>query len=126
MSKVIVIDDEPFILMMIEDKLQRAGIKVITLRESVNAMPVIKNEHPDLIILDWMMPELSGIELCKMIKSNPAISNIPVFMLTAKGQEADEQLGFRSGVTRYITKPFSPKSLLEMVEETIGRSQPSK
>jgi len=122
MSKVIVIDDEPFILMMIEDKLKKAGIKVITLRESINAVPVIKNEKPDLIILDWMMPELSGIDLCKMLKSEPDIANIPIFMLTAKGQEADEQLGLKCGVIRYITKPFSPKSLLEMIQETIGKT----
>ncbi|MEK6581589.1 MAG: response regulator [Nitrospirota bacterium] len=122
MRKVIVIDDEPFILMMIEDKLKKAGIKVITLRESINAVSVVKNEKPDLIILDWMMPELSGIDLCKMLKSEPDIAEIPIFMLTAKGQEADEQLGLKCGVTRYITKPFSPKSLLEMIEETIGKT----
>lgn len=121
-KKVIVIDDEPFILMMIEDKLKKAGIKVITLRESINAVSVVKNEKPDLIILDWMMPELSGIDLCKMLKSEPDIAEIPIFMLTAKGQEADEQLGLKCGVTRYITKPFSPKSLLEMIEETIGKT----
>jgi len=120
MRKVIVVDDEPFILMMIEDKLKKAKINVVTLRESRNALEVIKKERPDLIILDWMMPELSGIELCKQIKKDPDISAIPVFMLTAKGQDSDEQLGLQCGVTRYITKPFSPKSLLEMVQEIIG------
>ena len=121
MSKVIVIDDEPFILMMIEDKLLKAGIKVITLRESVNAMSVIKTEKPDLIVLDWMMPELSGIDLCKMIVSDTETANIPIFMLTAKGQEADEKLGLSCGATRYITKPFSPKALLELIKQTIGK-----
>ena len=120
MSKVIVIDDEPFILMMIEDKLKKAKIEVVTLRESKNALEVIRRERPNLVILDWMMPEMSGIELCKKIKNDSDIADIPVFMLTAKGQDSDEQLGLQSGVTRYITKPFSPKSLLEMVQETIG------
>ncbi len=120
MSKVVVVDDEPFILMMIEDKLKKAKIDVITLRESIRALPVIKKERPDLIILDWMMPELSGIELCKMIKADPEIQLIPIFMLTAKGQDSDEQQGIQCGVNRYITKPFSPKSLLEMVQQTIG------
>jgi len=120
MKKVIVIDDEPFILMMIADKLKTARIDVITLRESKNALTIIKNEKPSLIILDWMMPELSGIDLCNMIKNDPEIAKIPVFMLTAKGQDADEQLGLQCGVERYITKPFSPKSLLEMVKESIG------
>lgn len=125
MSKVVVVDDEPFILMMIEDKLKKAKIDVITLRGSKGAMEVIKREKPDLIILDWMMPELSGIELCKIIKKDADMINTPIFMLTAKGQDSDEQLGLRCGVTRYITKPFSPKALLEMVQEITGNSQSS-
>ncbi len=124
MKKVVVIDDEPFILMMIEDKLKKAMIDVVTLRSSVGAVNVIKKEKPGLIILDWMMPELSGIELCQILKHDPEIAEIPIFMLTAKGQEADEQLGLRSGVTRYITKPFSPKALLEMVEEVMNVDKP--
>jgi DNA-binding response OmpR family regulator len=119
-KKVMVIDDEPFILMMIEDKFKRAGLEVITLRESKEAMDIIRKEKPDLIILDWMMPEISGIELCKLIKDDPDISSIPIFMLTAKGQEDDEKLGLRCGVDRYITKPFSPRMLLEVVLERLG------
>jgi DNA-binding response OmpR family regulator len=115
MSKVMVIDDEPFILMMLEDKLKRAGLDVIALKESVNAVDIIKREKPDLIILDWMMPEVSGIEVCGMLKSDPELSDIPIYMLTAKGQEEDEKLGLRSGVDRYITKPFSPSALLDIV-----------
>jgi len=121
MRKVVVVDDEPFILMMIEDKLKKAKIEVVTLRSSVNAIEVIREEKPGLIILDWMMPEISGIELCKTLKEDPEMADIPIFMLTAKGQDSDEQLGLRSGVARYITKPFSPKVLLEMVQEIVGR-----
>lgn len=115
------IDDEPFILMMIEDKLKKAKLDVITLRESRDAVATIKKEVPDLIILDWMMPELSGIELCRMLKNDPDLLNIPIFMLTAKGQDSDEKLGLQCGVARYITKPFSPKSLLAMVLEVVGK-----
>ncbi len=120
MSKVIVVDDAPFILMMIEDSLKKANINVITLRKSLNALEVIKKEKPNLVILDWMMPELNGIEICKMMKNDPDISDIPVFMLTGKGQDTDEQLSLQCGVAKYITKPFSLKSLLDMVQETIG------
>lgn len=123
MSKVIVIDDEPFILMMIEDKLRRAGLEVITSRISVDAMDLIRKERPDLIILDWMMPELSGIELCRRIKSDPELSSIIIFMLTAKGQEEDERRGLECGVERYIVKPFSPKALLELVEESLRKKR---
>ncbi|MBA4372900.1 MAG: response regulator [Thermodesulfovibrio sp.] len=123
MSKVIVIDDEPFILMMIEDKLKKAALEVVTIRESSTAMEVIRRELPDLVILDWMMPEVSGIDICRMLKQDETLKQIPVFMLTAKGQDADEQLGRQIGVERYITKPFSPKMLLEMVQETLGNDK---
>jgi DNA-binding response OmpR family regulator len=122
-SKVIVIDDEPFILMMIEDKLRKANIDVIALRENKNAVEIIKKEMPDLIILDWMMPELSGLELCKILKNDPDLLHIPIFMLTAKGQDSDEKMGLQCGAARYITKPFSPKSLLEMVQEIVGKDK---
>ncbi|HTR45089.1 MAG TPA: response regulator, partial [Thermodesulfovibrionales bacterium] len=120
MRKVMVIDDEPFILMMIEEKLKRAGMTVITLRESKGALDVIKEEQPDLIILDWMMPEVSGIDLCRMIKKDVETSHIPVFLLTAKGQDADKQIGLECGAVMYITKPFSPKALLDMVTRTLN------
>jgi DNA-binding response OmpR family regulator len=124
MKKVVVVDDEPFILMMIEDKLKNARIEVVTLRSGVNAVEVIRKEKPGLVILDWMMPEISGIEVCRSLKQDPETSDIPIFMLTAKGQDADEQLGLRCGVARYITKPFSPKALLEMVQEVIDIDGP--
>jgi DNA-binding response OmpR family regulator len=119
MAKIVVIDDEPFILLMVEDKLKRAGFQVITMRESINALPLIKKERPDLVILDWMMPELSGIELCRMIKDDPDLRDMPVFLLTAKGQDTDKQMGMECGATLYITKPFSPRGLLEMVNKVI-------
>ena len=120
MKKVMVIDDEPFILMMIEEKLKRAGMSVITLRESKDALPVIKKELPDLLILDWMMPEMSGIDLCKMVKKDADTRHIPVFLLTAKGQDADKQIGLECGAVMYITKPFSPKALLDIVNKTLN------
>jgi len=120
MSKVLVVDDEPFILMMIEDKLSKAGYTVLTSRKSRGIVDVVRKEMPDLIILDWMMPEVSGIEVCNELKADPDLSSIPVFMLTAKGQEDDEKAGLKCGVLKYITKPFSPKLLLEMVDNTLG------
>ena len=120
MSKIMVIDDEPFILMMIEDKLKRAGFQVITQRESATAAERIRRERPDLVILDWIMPGVSGLDICRQMKADPDTSGIPVVMLTAKGQEDDERLGLQCGVDRYIVKPFSPKALLENVMEMLG------
>lgn len=119
MSKVVVIDDEPFILMMIEDKLKRAGIDVVALRESVNAIDVIRKEKPDLVLIDWMMPEVSGLEVCRAIKADPKLKETTVFMLSAKGQEEDIRRGLESGVAKYLTKPFSPKALLEIIQEAL-------
>lgn len=121
MSKVLVIDDEPFILMMLEDKFRRAGLEVVTLRTAVNALGVVRSEKPDLIILDWMMPEVSGLELCRKLKADPELASIPIFMLTAKGQEADEKRGFECGAAKFLTKPFSPKALLATVLEHLKK-----
>ncbi len=119
-KKVLVIDDEPFILMMIEDKLGGAGIKVVTSRESVGALDLIERERPDLIILDWMLPEISGLEICRQLMKNRLLATIPVFMLTAKGQSEDRERGLHHGVKRYLTKPFSPKALLDIVLEELN------
>ncbi len=120
-KKVMVIDDEPFIGMMIEDKLRPQNFEVIFIRDSTIAINMIKKEMPDLIILDWMMPKVNGLNILKDLKAESELSKIPVFMLTAKGQESDEITGLKYGADRYITKPFSPKELLELVIETIGR-----
>ena len=119
-KKVLVIDDEPFILMMIEDKLTSAGIKVVTSKESVGALELIERERPDLIILDWMLPEISGLEICRQLVKNSELATIPVFMLSAKGQSEDRERGLHHGVKRYITKPFSPKVLLAIVLEELN------
>lgn len=119
-KKIMVIDDEPFISMMIEDKFNE-HYEVISVRDSSVALDIIKTEKPHLIILDWMMPRVSGLDILKSIKSDPELKGIPVFMLTAKGQEDDELAGIKYGAERYITKPFSPKELLELVTNRIGR-----
>ncbi|MDA8169727.1 MAG: response regulator [Nitrospiraceae bacterium] len=120
MAKIVIVDDEPFILMMIEDKLKRAGFEVVTVNNSQSALESIRTERPDLVILDWMMPDMSGLDICRALKSDGGLSGIPVVMLTAKGQEDDEKLGLSFGVERYITKPFSPKALLENVIEILA------
>ncbi len=120
-KKIMVIDDEPFISMMIEDKFKN-DFHVLSIRDSSSAIDAIRKERPDLIILDWMMPRISGLDILKTIKEDPELKDIPVFMLTAKGQEDDELAGLRYGAERYITKPFSPRELLELVIERIGRA----
>jgi two-component system phosphate regulon response regulator PhoB len=121
MKKVVIIDDEPFILMIVEDKLRKAGYEVISKRTSDGIVEFIKNNDPDLVIIDWMLPGASGLDVCKDLTNDPKTSSIPVFMLTAKGQESDEKLGIKCGAKQYITKPFSPRALLKLIEDTIGK-----
>ncbi|MBI4838514.1 MAG: response regulator [Nitrospirae bacterium] len=123
MKKVIIVDDEAFILMILEDKLKSAGFKVLTRRNGQGIMELLKSEKPDLLIVDWMLPDTTGIDICRMIKNTLELSAVPVFMLTAKGQEADEKYAMESGAVKYITKPFSPKTLLNLVIETIGEAK---
>jgi two-component system phosphate regulon response regulator PhoB len=108
---------------MIEDKLKRAGIDVVALKESTGAVDVVRKEKPDLILMDWMMPEISGLEVCRALKADSDLKDIPIFMLSAKGQEEDIKRGVESGVARYLTKPFSPKALLEIVQEELDKKK---
>ena len=123
MKKILVVDDEPFILMIVEDKLKKAGYDVLTLRTGNGIVELIKSSRPDLLIIDWMLPGVNGLDICRKLKKNKETSSTPIFMLTAKGQEADEKLVFQCGVDQYITKPFSPMSLLKLVESTIGKPE---
>ncbi|MBI5026368.1 MAG: response regulator [Nitrospirae bacterium] len=118
-KKVLVVDDEAFIIMMLKDKLENAGIKVLSSTNGKEAIEKARAERPDLIILDWMMPGISGLDACRIIKADSSLSNIPIIMLTAKGQESDERLCIEAGVAHYLTKPFSPRKVLKIVQETI-------
>ena len=121
MKKVLIVDDEPFILMIVDDKLKKAGYEVLTQLTSNDIMEFIKSNNPDLIILDWMLPGVSGLDVVRELSDDPKTCSIPVFMLTAKGQESDEKLGMKCGARQYITKPFSPRELLKLVSNTIGK-----
>jgi two-component system, OmpR family, alkaline phosphatase synthesis response regulator PhoP len=122
MTKVLIVDDEPFVIRMLRDKLQNAGISVVSAANGKEAVGLAMSERPNLIIMDWMMPEMNGIDACKTIRTNPEHAGTPIIMLTAKGQELDEKNGRDAGATYYITKPFSPRRILRLVEEC---TQPS-
>jgi len=115
-KKVVVADDEPFILSALQDTLSE-DYKVYTATNGKEAIKMVEKVMPDLIILDVMMPEMDGLEACKVLKRNAATGNIPIIILTAKGQITDIEKGFKSGADAYIVKPFSPARLIEKVEE---------
>lgn len=120
-KKILVADDEIHILQIVKFNLQkRGGYEVIIAKNGEEALELAKAEKPDLILSDVMMPKMSGFEFCEAAKKDDELKEIPFLILTAKGQESDLTEGKKAGVDEYITKPFSPKSLLNKVKDTLG------
>jgi two-component system alkaline phosphatase synthesis response regulator PhoP len=116
-KKILVVDDERHIIYIVKFNLEKAGYNVITASNGEEAVLVATKEQPDLIILDLMMPKMTGFEACSIITKQVETLNIPVIILTAKGQEIDKDKALECGAKCFITKPFSPKALLKKVEE---------
>jgi two-component system phosphate regulon response regulator PhoB len=117
---VLVADDETHILHVVSLKLRNAGYRVLTARDGQEALELAQQEHPHLLITDYHMPELSGIELCRRLKQDPATSDIPAIMLTARGYSLEPVDTEQSGILRMLSKPFSPRQLLATVEEVLN------
>lgn len=115
-SKILVVDDENFIVELVKFNLEKEGYKVVVAYDGVNALSMVKTELPDLIILDIMLPVMDGLEVCRTLKQNPDFNSIPIIMLTAKGEEFDTVLGLEMGADDYIKKPFSPRELVARVK----------
>lgn len=118
---VYIIEDDPDISGIIEDNLNREGYKIKVFADGAEGYDVINNKSPDLIILDLNLPGMSGIEVCKYLRSNEATAEIPVIMLTARSEEIDKIIGFEVGADDYVTKPFSPRELLARVKVHLKR-----
>jgi two-component system alkaline phosphatase synthesis response regulator PhoP len=119
---ILVADDETHILHVVSLKLRNAGYVVITARDGQEALEMAQQERPDLIITDYHMPHLSGLELCQRLKQDPATSAIPAIMLTARGYQLDPADTEQSGILRMLSKPFSPRQLLTTVNEVLERA----
>jgi two-component system, OmpR family, alkaline phosphatase synthesis response regulator PhoP len=118
-KKILVADDESHILHVVSLKLRNAGYEVLTAADGQEALELAQSEHPDLLITDYHMPQLSGLELCQKLKQDPGTSNIPAIMLTARGYQLDPQDTEQSGILRMLSKPFSPRNLLTTVNEVL-------
>ena len=123
MPKILVVDDEPDAVELIEFNLKGAGNEVVTAADGNEALKKARASLPDLIVLDLMLPEVDGLEVCKILRRDPATSAIPVIMLTAKAAEIDRVLGLELGADDYITKPFSPRELVLRVKNLLKRGQ---
>ncbi len=108
--------------MLVRTTLADPGYRMVEAADGPAALALARQEHPDLVVLDWMMPGLSGIDVAKALRQDPATADIPIIMLTAKGQAADQAQGRAVGVDAYLIKPFSLLELLETVQAVLGPS----
>lgn len=119
---VMVIEDEEALALILKYNLEKEGYNVVWESRGSKAVSQVEKTHPSVILLDWMLPELSGVEICKLIRNKPDIKNIPIIMLTAKGEEEDKVKGLSSGADDYVTKPFSIPELMARVKTNIRRA----
>ena len=122
--RVLIVEDEKALAEILEYNFKKEGYAVDTASDGEIALDKIIFKAPDLIILDWMLPKLSGIELCKKVRSNKKIKNIPIIMLTARGEEEDRLKGLEMGADDYVTKPFSINELLARAKAVLKRIRP--
>ncbi|MCK4349838.1 MAG: response regulator [Candidatus Krumholzibacteria bacterium] len=119
-GKILVVDDEINITQILQFSIGAEGYDVITAQNGEEAIDKARREQPDLIILDIMMPRIDGYEACRILKANPLTKNIPVVLLTAKGQDIDKRLGQEVGAIDYIVKPFSPNKLIDRIHKLLS------
>lgn len=122
--RILVVDDEPDTVELIEYNLRNAGFEVLVAYNGVEALQRARREQPDLIVLDLMLPEIEGLEVCKTLRRDPMTSEIPIVMCTARASEIDRIVGLEVGADDYLTKPFSPRELVLRVKNLLKRIQP--
>ncbi|WP_242670050.1 response regulator transcription factor [Gramella sp. KN1008] len=121
-KKLLIVDDEAHIRMLIEqtlEELEDEGVEMFFAENGQDALELIKNEKPDLVFLDVMMPKLNGMEVCQKVKKELGLHEVYIILLTAKGQEVDRQNGLDMGADRYMTKPFDPDEMLDVATEIL-------
>jgi two-component system, OmpR family, phosphate regulon response regulator PhoB len=116
MTTILVVDDEPSIVDLVRFTLEDADVRVVEASDGAEALVLARRIKPDLILLDVQMPRLDGLQVCRQLRREPAFARVPIILLTAAGQEADQARGLSAGADEYLTKPFSPLALLALVE----------
>lgn len=123
--RVLIIEDEAALLALLRYNLERENYIVDEAVDGEQALLKVSEHLPDLILLDWMLPRLSGLEVCRQLRRNPEARNVPIIMLTARGEEADRVRGLDAGADDYISKPFSPGELLARIRAVLRRIRPA-
>ncbi len=118
-KKVLVVDDDPYILMSLEFLMKKNGYDVLVARNGIEALALVDKQKPDVILLDIMMPDVDGYEICKYIKKSDKLKHTKVVFMSAKTKETDIQKGYDLGAALYITKPFSTRDLVKKIKELI-------
>lgn len=124
--KILVVDDEPPIVRLMEFILARQGHEMVVAVNGEEALEKVRAESPDLVLLDIMMPRIDGYEVARTLRADPTHGDIPIIMLSAKAQEEDIRKGLEVGVDEYITKPFSPDHLVKVVTDYLARKEENK
>ncbi len=123
MPKILIVDDEPHIRLLLEqtlEELEEKGVTLLLADNGESAVEIIRKERPNLVLLDIMMPKLNGFDVCNKVKHELNMKNVYIIMLTAKGQEFDKKRGEQAGADVYMTKPFNPDAIVEMVSNVLG------
>jgi two-component system phosphate regulon response regulator PhoB len=121
-NKILIVEDEQPIREMIAFHLSRAGFEVLEAPDSRSAREILANERPDLALVDWMLPDISGLELTRMLKRDKEFEDLAIIMLTARAEERDKLSGLDGGADDYITKPFSPRELVSRIQAVLRRT----
>jgi DNA-binding response OmpR family regulator len=119
-KRILIADDESHIRRILQFNLERSGYEVVAVEDGDAALAAAQAGRPDLLILDVAMPGMTGLDVCRRLREDGTLRSTPVFLLTARGQESDEQAGIAAGADRFLTKPFSPKALVQQVREVLG------
>ncbi len=120
MKTILLADDEANLRLLVRTTLSDPQLRILEAVDGTTALQLARAEHPDVVVLDWMMPGLSGIEVAAELQKDPLTRGIPVIMLTARAQASDREQGAQVGVSAYLMKPFSPLELLEKVDELLS------
>lgn len=123
MRKILIVEDEANIAEAIRYNLEKEGFRVLTARDGRRGLETAQRDRPDVVVLDWMLPELDGLEVCRQLKQDRATRAIPVLMLTVRSSETDKVLGLEMGADDYVTKPFGARELTARVKALLRRSQ---
>ena len=122
---ILIVEDEAPLVTLLRYNLEREGFAVLDAQDGEEALVIAREQKPDLVLLDWMLPLMSGIELCRQLRRNPETRALPVVMLTARGEEGDKLRGLDSGADDYVTKPFSPSELIARIRAVLRRARPA-